>query len=56
MGSDVQDFLHAILKLYFDDIRTEEWHHSFAASYSRTDFLLKFGREGFDRLEGALTR
>ncbi len=38
---DVQDLLHSILKIYFDDIRPEEWNPSYAGSSSRSDFLLK---------------
>lgn len=38
---DVQDLMHAILKLYFDDIRTEEWTPSYAGGSARIDFLLK---------------
>jgi hypothetical protein len=38
---DVQDLLHALLKIYFDDIRPEEWTPSYAGSSSRMDFLLK---------------
>lgn len=38
---DVQDAMHAILKLHFDDVRAEEWSPSFAGSASRIDFLLK---------------
>jgi len=38
---DVQDLLHAILKLDFDDIRPEEWCPSYAGSSKRSDFLLK---------------
>ena len=38
---DVQDLLHAILKLDFDDIRPEEWTPSYAGKSSRMDFLLK---------------
>ena len=38
---DVQDLLHAILSLYFDDIRSEEWTPSYAGRSSRMDFLLK---------------
>ncbi|AFV25348.1 hypothetical protein Mpsy_3149 [Methanolobus psychrophilus R15] len=38
---DVQDLLHALLKLYFDDIRAEEWTPSYAGGSSRMDFLLK---------------
>jgi hypothetical protein len=38
---DVQDLLHALLKLDFDDIRSEEWTPSYAGSCSRMDFLLK---------------
>jgi hypothetical protein len=38
---DVQDLLHVLLKLYFDDIRPEEWTPSYAGSSSKMDFLLK---------------
>lgn len=38
---DVQDIMHALLRLYFDDIRPEEWTPSYAGSSSRMDFLLK---------------
>ncbi len=38
---DVQDLLHAILKLNFNDIRKEEWTPSYAGGSSRMDFLLK---------------
>ena len=37
---DVQDLLHAILKLHFDDVRPEEWTPSYAGNASRMDFLL----------------
>lgn len=38
---DVQDLLHSLLRLYFDDIRPEEWTPSYAGKSSRMDFLLK---------------
>jgi hypothetical protein len=38
---DVQDMLHALLRLYFDDIRSEEWTPSYAGKSSRMDFLVK---------------
>lgn len=38
---DVQDLLHALFQLYFDDIRKEEWTPSYAGGSSRQDFLLK---------------
>jgi hypothetical protein len=38
---DVQDLLHALLHLHFDDIRAEEWTPSYAGGASRVDFLLK---------------
>lgn len=38
---DVQDLLHALLRMYFDDIRAEEWVPSYAGRSSRMDFLLK---------------
>jgi hypothetical protein len=38
---DVQDLLHCLLKLHFNDIRKEEWTPSYAGGSSRMDFLLK---------------
>lgn len=38
---DVQDFLRGLLKLYFDDIRDEEWTPSYAGASARMDLLLK---------------
>jgi hypothetical protein len=38
---DVQDLLHALLRLHFTDIRKEEWTPSYAGTSSRMDFLLK---------------
>ncbi|WP_299789036.1 DUF2321 domain-containing protein [uncultured Shewanella sp.] len=38
---DTQDLLHALLHIYFDDIRPEEWTPSYAGGCSRVDFLLK---------------
>lgn len=38
---DVQDLLHALLHMSFDDIRREEWAPSYAGKSSRMDFLLK---------------
>ena len=38
---DVQYLLHAILMLFFEDIRPEEWTPSYAGGASRMDFLLK---------------
>jgi hypothetical protein len=38
---DVQDLFHALLKLFFMDIRSEEWTPSYAGGSSRMDFLLK---------------
>ncbi|NQE61402.1 hypothetical protein [Caulobacter sp. RHG1] len=38
---DVQDLLHGLLRLHFDDIRSEEWTPSYAGGASRVDFLLK---------------
>jgi len=37
---DVQDLLHAILKLHFDDVRPEEWTPSYGGNASRVDFFL----------------
>lgn len=38
---DVQDLLHALLKIHFEDVRPEEWTPSYAGKSSRMDFLLK---------------
>ena len=38
---DVQDLLHSLLSLNFDDIRPEEWTPSYAGKSSRMDFLIK---------------
>ena len=38
---DVQDLLHALLKIFFDDIRPEEYTPSYAGGSSRIDFLIK---------------
>ncbi|MFG1203127.1 hypothetical protein V5F29_12135 [Xanthobacter aminoxidans] len=38
---DVQDLMHALLKINFDDIRPEEWTPSNSGGSARVDFLLK---------------
>lgn len=38
---DVQDLLHALLQLHYEDIRPEEYTPSYAGRASRMDFLLK---------------
>ncbi|WP_378177854.1 DUF2321 domain-containing protein [Aquimarina sp. SS2-1] len=38
---DTQDLLHSLLRMYFEDIRTEEWNPSYAGTSTRSDFLLK---------------
>lgn len=38
---DVQDLLHGLLKIFFGDIRAEEWAPSYGGSSPRIDFLLK---------------
>jgi hypothetical protein len=38
---DVQDLLHALLRIHFEDVRTEEWTPSYAGGSARMDFLLK---------------
>lgn len=37
---DAQDLFHSLMRLFFDDIRTEEWIPSYAGGNKRTDFLL----------------
>ena len=55
-----QDLLHALLRIFFKDIRKEEWGPSYAGSSSRMDFLLhqeeivievKMTREGLKQKE-----
>lgn len=38
---DVQDLLHSLLKIEFNDVREEEYTPSYAGSSARVDFLLK---------------
>lgn len=38
---DVQNLLHSLLHIDFEDIRAEEWAPSYAGKASRMDFLLK---------------
>jgi hypothetical protein len=38
---DVQDLLRSLLRLFFEDIRPEEWTPSYAGRAARADFLLK---------------
>ena len=50
---DVQDLLHSLLRIFFDDIRPEEYTPSYAGKSSRMDFLLK----GYDTvIEVKMTR
>ena len=37
---DVQDLFHALLLIFFDDIRKEEWVPSYAGAATKMDFLL----------------
>jgi hypothetical protein len=37
---DVQDLLHALLRIFFKDVRPEEWTPSYAGKASRMDFLV----------------
>lgn len=45
---DAQDLLHALLRLYFDDVRPEEPTESKGGSYSVIDFLLKQVKIGIE--------
>jgi len=38
---DVQDLLHALLQIYYDDVRPEEYCPSYAGTSPRIDFFLK---------------
>jgi REase_DpnII-MboI len=41
---DFQDLFNTLLKVFFDDVRAEEWTPSYAGGNKRTDFLLpEFG-------------
>jgi hypothetical protein len=37
---DVQDLMHGLLRVFFDDVRAEEWTPSYAGGASRMDFFL----------------
>jgi hypothetical protein len=37
---DVQDLLHALLTIFFEDIRKEEWAPSYAGAATKMDYLL----------------
>jgi hypothetical protein len=37
---DAQDLFNSLLRLFFDDIRREEWTPSYAGGASRIDFVL----------------
>jgi hypothetical protein len=37
---DVQDLMHALLRIFFEDVRHEEWTPSYAGGAARMDFLL----------------
>ncbi len=41
---DVQDLLHALLRVQFDDIGTDEWTPSYTNGAPRTTFLLNHDR------------
>jgi hypothetical protein len=38
---DVQNLLHALLMIHFDDIQPEDWTPSYAGNSSRIDFILR---------------
>ena len=38
---DVQDLLHSLLHLFFEDVRAEEYTPSYAGKAARMDFLLR---------------
>lgn len=45
---DVQDIVHALLKLFFNDVRAEECTPSYAGGASRIDFLIKSENIGIE--------
>ena len=44
----MQDLVHAILKLFFNDVRAEECTPSYAGGSSRIDFLIKSENIGIE--------
>ena len=40
MSLTFRDLAHSLLRLFFDDVRSEEWAPSYAGASSRMDFLL----------------
>ncbi|MEZ5098676.1 MAG: hypothetical protein R3C15_02485 [Thermoleophilia bacterium] len=46
---DLQDNLHALLRLHFDDVRAEVWTPNYGGIHKRMDFLLKRGRRSLRR-------
>ncbi|WP_254303354.1 hypothetical protein [Citrobacter koseri] len=48
---DVQDLLHGLLKIDFDDVRPEEYTPSYAGASTRVDFLLKKRKKSLLRLK-----
>ncbi len=45
---DAQDLFNALLRVFFDDIRREEWSPSYAGGASRIDFVLPRYRLGIE--------
>lgn len=45
---DVQDLLHGLLRLFFQDVRPEEYSPSYAGTSPRIDFLLKDSSIGIE--------
>ncbi len=45
---DVQDLLHGLLQIYFEDIRPEEYCPSYAGTSARIDFFLKKEQIGIE--------
>ena len=41
---DIQDLIHALLRLQFDDVETDEWTPNYAEGMRRMTFLLNHGR------------
>jgi hypothetical protein len=41
---DLQDLMHALLRMHFDDISSDEWTPAYTAGASRTTFLLDHDR------------
>jgi len=52
---DVQDLLHGLLRIYFEDVRPEEYCPSYAGTSARIDFFLKSEQISIEAKMGSKT-